>query len=70
MATGLHSLTRTNPRAGFISLGDEIKYNLIKLTESLISGFCCTALEPLIKLQSKCQHDAGLIEHEKSHARQ
>ena len=47
-----------------------MKYYLIKLSESLPNGFGGTAQGPLIKLLPKYQHDAGLIEHEKTHVRQ
>ncbi|MEC4238279.1 hypothetical protein [Pseudomonas sp. DSV-1] len=47
-----------------------MKYYLIKLAESLPNGFGGTAQGPLIKLLAKYQHDAGLLEHEKTHVRQ
>ena len=47
-----------------------MKYYAIKLSESLPNGFGGTAQGPLIKLLPKYQHDAGLIEHEKTHVRQ
>ena len=47
-----------------------MKYYLIQLAESLPNGFGGTAQGPLIKLLPKYQHDAGLIEHEKTHVRQ
>lgn len=47
-----------------------MKYYLIKLSQSLPNGFGGTAQGPLIKLLPKYQHDAGLIEHEKTHVRQ
>ena len=47
-----------------------MKYYLIKPSQSLPNGFGGTAQGPLIKLLPKYQHDAGLIEHEKTHVRQ
>ena len=47
-----------------------MKYYLIKYAKELPNGFGGTAQGPLIKLLSKYQNDAGLIEHEKTHVRQ
>lgn len=47
-----------------------MNYYLIKYVETLAGGFGGTAQGPLIKLLSKYQNDAGLIEHEKTHVRQ
>ena len=47
-----------------------MNYYLIKYVETLAGGFGGTAQCPLIKLLSKYQNDAGLIEHEKTHVRQ
>ena len=47
-----------------------MRYYLIKVSQSLPNGFGGTAQGPLIKLLPKYQHDAGLIEHEKTHVLQ
>ena len=47
-----------------------MNYYLINYVETLPDGFGGTAQGPFIKLLSKYQNDAGLIEHEKTHVRQ
>lgn len=47
-----------------------MKYYILIYCKELPHGFGGTAKGPLIKLLSKYQADAGLLEHEKTHVRQ